>query len=126
MAVDSSPDRRFIIGTALWGEHSGLYQYSLADQKCTPLKPGITTFLAMYSRDGKSFLYSLASHGQTVIYRQPWRNGNPIGSPIPALKLPFALREDYNGNAFAISSDLSSLVYARPGGHDDLYLLSQK
>jgi hypothetical protein len=80
----------------------------------------------MFGRDGKSFLYSLASHGETVIYRQPWRNGTPIGSPVPALKLPFALREDYNGNAFNVSSDLSSVVYARPAGHDDLYLLSQK
>jgi Tol biopolymer transport system component len=124
--VDFSPDRKFIIGTVLWGENPGLYQYSLADKKCTTLKSGITTYLAMYSNDGKSFLYSLASHGQTTIFRQPWRNGTPVGPPIPALKLPFALREDYNGNAFIVSRDLSSLVYARPGGHDDLYLLSQK
>jgi hypothetical protein len=42
------------------------------------------------------------------------------------LKVPVALREDYNGNAFNVSSDLSSVVYARPNGHDDLYLLSEK
>jgi serine/threonine protein kinase len=126
MAVDSSPDHKFIISTMLWGENSGLYQYSIADKKCTTLKSGITTFVAMYSDDGKSYLYSLASHGQTTIFRQPWRNGTPIGSPVPALKLPFALREDYNGNAFTVSPDLSSLIYARPAGHDDLYLLSQK
>jgi hypothetical protein len=58
--------------------------------------------------------------GETVIYRQLWHNGTPIGSPVPALKVLFALREDYNGNAFIVSSDLSS------AGHDDLYLLSQK
>jgi hypothetical protein len=80
----------------------------------------------MYSGDGKSFLYSLASHGETTIFRQPWHNGTPIGAPVPALKLPFALREDYGGNAFMVSRDLSSIVYARPGGHDDLYFLSQK
>ena len=126
MPVDSSPDHRFIIGTVLWGENPGLFQYSIADKKCTTLKSGITTFLAMYSPDGKSYLYSLASHGETTIFRQPWRNGTPIGSPVPALKLPFALREDYDGNAFAVSRDLSSLVYARPAAHDDLYFLSQK
>jgi serine/threonine protein kinase len=126
MAVDSSPDHRFIIGTVLWGENPGLFQYSIADKKCTTLKSGITTFLAMYSPEGKSYLYSLASHGETTIFRQPWRNGTPIGSPVPALKLPFALREDYDGNAFAVSRDLSSLVYARPAAHDDLYFLSQK
>jgi Tol biopolymer transport system component len=126
MPVDISPDQKFILGTLIWSDAAGIYQYSLADKKCTELKSGIATFILMFGRDGKSFLYSLASHGETVIYRQPWRNGTPIGSPVPALKLPFALREDYNGNAFNVSSDLSSVVYARPAGHDDLYLLSQK
>jgi hypothetical protein len=126
MAVDLSPDRKFIISTSLWGDSPGLYQYSIAEKKCTTLKSGISTFLAMYSDDGKSYLYSLASHGQTTIFRQPWPNGTPIGPPVPALKLPFALREDYGGNAFTVSRDLSSLVYARPAAHDDLYLLTQK
>jgi serine/threonine protein kinase len=126
MAVDLSPDQKFIISSVIWGENSGLFQYSLADKKCTTLKSGIATYLAMYSGDGKSFLYSLASHGETTIFRQPWHNGTPIGAPVPALKLPFALREDYGGNAFMVSRDLSSIVYARPGGHDDLYFLSQK
>ena len=80
----------------------------------------------MYSADGKSYLYSLAAHGQTTIFRQPWHDGTPVGAPVPALRLPFALREDYEGNAFAVSSDLSSLIYARPAAHDDLYLLTQK
>ena len=126
MAVDFSPDRQFIIASSIWGENSGLFQYSFADKKCTTLKSGITTYLAMYAHDGKSYLYSLASHGETTIFRQPWRNGTPIGSPVPALKLPFVLREDYNGNAFIVSRDLTSIVFARPGGHDDLYFLSQK
>ena len=125
-AVDLSPDHKFIIGTSLWSEHPGIYQYSLADKKCTTLKSGITTYIAYFAEDGKSFFYSLASNGQTTIYRQPWRNGTPIGPPVPALKLPFALREDYMGNAFIVSRDLSTIVYARPSGHDDLYLLSQK
>ena len=126
MAVDSSPDNKFIITSSLWGDNPGLYQYSVADKKCTTLKSGIASFMALYSPDGKSFLYALASHGETTIFRQPWRNGTPVGSPVPALKLPFSLREDYGGNAFAVSPDLSSVVYARPGGYDDLYFLSQK
>ena len=126
MATDVSPDRKFFIATSLWGEHPGIYQYSVADKKCMPLKLGIATFLAMYADDGKSFLYSLASRGETTIYRQPWRNGSAIGPPVSALKLPFSLREDYSGNAFAVSRDLSTIVYARPGGRADLYLLSQK
>jgi serine/threonine protein kinase len=126
MAVDISPDQQFLIASTIWGENSGIFQYSFASKQCTTLKSGIATYLAMYSHDGKSYLYSLASHGETTIFRQPWHNGTPIGSPVPALKLPFVLREDYNGNAFMVSRDLTSIVYARPGGHDDLYFLSQK
>jgi serine/threonine protein kinase len=126
MAVDLSPDHKFLIGTAIWGDNPGIYQYSLADKKCTTLKPGITTYLTMFAKDGKSFYYSLASHGETTIWRQPWRDGALAGSPVPALKLPFALREDYGGNAYSVAPDLSSVVFARPGGYDDLYFLSQK
>jgi Tol biopolymer transport system component len=89
VAVDISPDRKFLIGTVLWGDNPGIYQYSLADKKCTKLKSGITTYLTMFAKDGKSFLYSLASHGETTIWRQPWQNGEVIGAPIPAFKLPY-------------------------------------
>jgi hypothetical protein len=58
--------------------------------------------------------------------RQPWQKGSMIGPAAPAIKMPFAMREDYGGNAFTVSSDLSSVVYARPSGHDDLYFLSTK
>ena len=125
-AVDISPDRRFLIGTVLWGDSPGIYQYSLADKKCKKLESGITTYLAMFAKDGKSFLYALAAHGETTIWRQPWSDGEAIGAPVPALKLPFALREDYGGNAYSLAPDLSSVVFARPGGYDDLYFISQK
>ena len=124
-AVDISPDHQFFIDTVLWGDNPGLYQYSVADKKCTVLESGITTYLAMFAKDGKSYLYSLASHGETVIWRQPWHNGVAVGSPVPALKLPFSLREDYGGNAYSVAPDLSSVIFARPGGYDDLYLLSK-
>ena len=124
MAVDMSHDRKFLIGTTLWGENPGIYQYSLVDKKCTELKPGITTYLTMFAKDGKSFLYSLAAHGETTIWRQPWRNGVAVGAAVPALKLPFALREDYGGNAYSVAPDLSAVAFARPGGYDDLYLFS--
>src|ERR1700722_2858049 len=126
MAVDLSPDQKFIISTEIWTELSGVSQYSLEDKKCTILKPGIATYLAMYANDGKSFYYSVAANGQTIVFRQPWHNGMPVGAAVPALKLPFALREDYNGNAFVVSPDLSSVVYARPGAHQDLFLLAQQ
>ena len=89
--------------------------------------PGVVTFNATFARDGKSFLYAVASRGEVTIYRQPWRDGKLIGAPQVALKVPFAFPLDYaNGNAYDFSRDLSTIVYARPGGHADLYLLSQK
>ncbi|MGB7129536.1 MAG: WD40 repeat domain-containing serine/threonine protein kinase, partial [Candidatus Sulfotelmatobacter sp.] len=101
MAVDLSPDHKFLIGTVLWGDNPGIYQFSLVDKQCLKLKPGITTYLTMFAQDGKSFFYSLASHGQTTIWRQPWRSGRTVGAPVPALNLPFAMREDYSGNAYS-------------------------
>ena len=60
------------------------------------------------------------------IYRQLWKDGSLVGTPQLTLKLPFAFPLDYHGNAYDISRDLSTIVHARPGGHADLYVLSQK
>jgi hypothetical protein len=47
--------------------------------------------------------------------------------PQVALKVPFAFPVLYAGeHAYDFSRDLSTIVYARPGGHADLYLLNQK
>jgi hypothetical protein len=54
------------------------------------------------------------------------KDGVLVGPPKAVLNFPFALREDYGGNAYDITNDLSTIVYARPGGHDDLYFLSLK
>ena len=92
-----------------------------------PLLPGVGTFDVTFARDGKSFLYAVASVEQVTIYRQPWSDGKIIGNPQVALKIPFAFPLQYRGgNAYDFSRDLSTVVYARPGGHADLYLLSQK
>ena len=49
-----------------------------------------------------------------------------VGTPKVALMVPFTFPLTYTGNAYDFSRDLSTIVYARPGGHADLYLLSQK
>jgi hypothetical protein len=61
-----------------------------------------------------------------TIYRQNWQPGKLAGQPQVALKLPFAFPLVSGGNAYDFARDLSTVVYARPGGHADLYLLSQK
>ncbi len=124
-ALDVSQDGNYVIGPVLWGSETGIHQYSLRDKQCTALKPGLASYFALYGRDGKSFLFENTIHGQTGIFRQPWRNGQATGEPQRVLTFPFAIREDFAGNASNISEDLSVMVYARPNGHDDLYLLSQ-
>ena len=85
----------------------------------------LSAFQAQYA--SKSFLYAVASRGEVTIYRQPWTDGNLIGASQVALKVPFTFPLAYQiGNAYDFSRDLCTIVYARPGGHADLYLLSQK
>jgi hypothetical protein len=98
----------------------------MSDRKCISLIPGVVTFDVVFARDGKSLLYAVGSRGEATIYRQPWKDGKTIGAPQVALKVPFAFPVVYAGNAYDFSRDLSTIVYARPGGHADLYLLSQK
>ena len=120
--TDVSPDRKFILGVQLWGNDPGIYEYSIADKKCVLLK-NLPTYVARFAPDGKSFIFIVAAHGETTVFRQPWLNGSLAGAAKPVLKFPFAIREDYQGNAYDISQDLSRIVYVRPNGRDDLYFL---
>ena len=123
----ADPGGQYLLGAVQTGEKTGIYEVSISDRKCLPLLPGRATFTATFARDGKSFLYSVASRGEVTIYRQSWKDGKIIGAPQVALKVPFAFPQDYaGGNAYDFSADLSTIVYARPGGHQDLYLLSPK
>ena len=124
---DADPGGKYLLGSVLFGEKIGIYEVSISEKKCIPLLPGVITFGATFAPDGKSFLYAVASRGEVTIYRQPWGDGKLIGAPKVALKVPFAFPlRYYSGNAYDFSRDLSTIVYARPGGQADLYLLSQK
>jgi hypothetical protein len=126
LVTDIDPGGQYLLGFLPSGEKTGIYEVSISGRKCIPLVPGASTFGATFTRDGKSFLYAVASHGEVTIFRQPWRDGKTIGAPQVALKVPFAFPLFYHGGAYDFSRDLSTIVYARPGGHADLYLLSQK
>jgi hypothetical protein len=127
VVTDADPSGQYLLGAVPLGEKTGIYEVSISDMKCTLLLPGVETSVVTIAPDGKSFLYAVASRGEVTIYRQPWRDGKTIGAPQVELKVPFAfpLVVD-NANAYDFSRDLSTIVYARPGGHADLYLLSQK
>ncbi len=127
LVIDVDPSGKYLLGVIQTGEKVGIYEVSISERKCIVLLPGTVTSNPTFARDGKSFFYSITSRGEVTIYRQAWKDGKSIGSPQVALKVPFALPLTYaNGNADDFSRDLSTVVYARPGGHADLYLLSQK
>ena len=122
---DASPTGGYLLGVIPAGKEVGIYEISIAGRQLVPLLPGVETLMVRFARDGKSFLYPLASRSEVTFYRQAWRDGQLIGKPQVVLKLPFAFHEFYQGNAYDFSRDLSTIVYARPGGQADLYLLSE-
>jgi serine/threonine protein kinase len=117
---------QYLLGFEPSGDRTGIYEVSMSDGKCVSLLPGVVTFDVVFARDGKSFLYAVGSRVEATIYRQSWKDGKTIGAPQVAMKVPFAFPLNYAGNAYDFSRDLSTIVYARPGGHADLYLLNQK
>ena len=123
---DVSPDGQFLMSLIDSGDKVGIYQYSLSERKCNLLLPGVATFGLLFDRNGKSFLYAVPSRIDVTIYRQNWQTGKLLGQPQVALKLPFAFPLLFGGNAYDFARDLSTVVYARPSGHADLYLLSRK
>jgi serine/threonine protein kinase len=125
-AMDSSLDGKYLLTPMMYGDHTGIFELSIADRKCTPLVPNVVTFLPRFGSDGKSVLYTLSTRGEVTLYRLPWADGSVTGSPQVILKLPFAFAQRFGGNAYDIARDLSKIVYARPGGQFDVYLLSQK
>jgi len=123
-SIDVSPDGNYLLAFNARGDKVGIYEISVRDKKCIPLLPGVVTYALWFAPDYKSFTYGVAEPGGMVFYRQKWHDGQLIGKPEVALKLPFSFRLYYYGNAFDFSRDLSSIIYSRPGGEADFYLLS--
>ena len=127
-AYDIDPHGKYLLALFQFGEQAGVSEVPISERKCIPLLPGVTSG-AILALDGKSLLYPVAVHGEAAaaINRQPWKDGKVIGIPQVALKLPFTFPLLYGwGWTYDFSRDLSTIVYVRPGGHADLYLLSQK
>jgi serine/threonine protein kinase len=123
---DASPDGKYLLTTIARGDKVGIFDVSLADNKCVPVITDVETFFARFSDDGKSVLYSVSSRGKVVLYQLPWLDGKAVGKPQPVFKLPFAFPQFFSGNAYDFTRDGSKVVYVRPGGQFDLYRLSQK
>jgi len=124
-SVDATPDGKYLLSFNGRGDKVGIYEISILDKKCTPLLPGVVTYGLWFAPNFKSFVYGVAEPSGVVFYRQKWQDGQLVGKPEVALRLPFSFRLYYQGNAFDYSRDLSSIIYSRPGGEADFYLLSQ-
>jgi Tol biopolymer transport system component/predicted Ser/Thr protein kinase len=123
---DVPSDGKYLVSLIPGGNRIGIYSFSLADRSCARLVPGVVTFGLNFEKDEKSFLYALPGKKDVTFYRQKWAAGKVVGEPQVALKLPFAFSLVAGGNAYDFSRDLVSVVYARPSGHADLYLLTQQ
>ena len=123
---DASIDGKYLIAFSTRGADSGIYGLSIADNKCTKLVPDVASFGVIFAPDQKSFLYAVATRSSVTIYRQAWHDGKVTGQPQVAFKVPFGFSIYSDGNAYDFSRDLSTIVYARPGGQQDLYLLSPR
>jgi hypothetical protein len=122
--MEATPDGKYLLGIILNGKDVGIYELSLADNKRIALLPGVETFMVRMSADKKAFLYSVAGRGEISFYRQEWKDGQLIGQPKLAMRLPLQFPLQYFGNAYDFSPDLSKIVYAKPGGQADFYLMS--
>jgi Tol biopolymer transport system component len=125
IVFDVAPDGKYLLSWSS-GEKLGIHAVSIAERSCTMLVPGASTFGINGDKDGRSFSYAIPGRKDVTIYRQKWENGKAVGQPQVALTLPFAFPLTSGGNAYDSSRDLTTVVYARPGGHADLYLLSEK
>lgn len=123
-AMEATPDGKYLLGVVLAGKDTGIYEVSLQDRKRISLLPGVDTFMVRMASDRKAFLYSVSGRGEIMVYRQEWADGKTIGEPKVALRVPFAFPINFFGNAYDFSSDLSTVVYAKPGGQADLFLLA--
>ena len=126
MAFDVSPDGKYLLSWQSNPEKRRIYALSVAEGSCAMLVPEVRTFGINGEKDGKSFLYAVPGKSDVTIYRQKWENGKAAGQPAVAMTLPFAFPLTTGGNAYDFSRDLTTVVYARPGGHADLYLMSEK
>ena len=104
MLTDADPSGQYLLSVVESGEKSGIYEVSISDRKCISLLPDVVTFSATFARDGKSFMYAVASRGEVRIYRQKWNVGKLNGSPQVALKVPFAFPLVFGGNAYDFSA----------------------
>jgi serine/threonine protein kinase/Tol biopolymer transport system component len=124
--MDESSDGKYLLMSSLRGDEVGIFELRISDKKCTVLVPGTMSFIPRFSHDGKYIVYTVSSRGEVSLYRLPWSNGQVTGAAQLVTKLPFAFSQYFGGNAYDVARDLSKIVYTRPSGQFDVYLLSHE
>jgi hypothetical protein len=107
----------------LFGPDIGIYEVALAENRLVPLLKGTATFGTKFTPDGKALVYPVAGRDEILFYRQGWQDGQLVGTSRVALRLPFVFPFGYKGISFDFAPDLSTIVYARPVGQADLYVM---
>ena len=126
LVIDVSPDGKYLLQTSISGDRVGIFALRIADKECIPIVPNVVSFVPRFSSDGKSILFTESERGEVIVNRVGWSDGKAVGKSQVVAKLPFAFAQSGNGNVYDIARDLSRIVYVRPSGQFDLYLLSQK
>jgi hypothetical protein len=123
---DVSPDGKYILCNISNGEGIGIYQFQLPEKKRTLLLPGVETYLTNMSTAGDAIQYPVAGLDQVTIFSAPWSDGKITRDPQPVFTSPINFPLTYYGNAYDISRDLSTLIYAKRGGQSDIFLLTSE
>ena len=127
--MDADPSGRYLLGVV----ELGTKDRSL--RGVPRVRPEMCRAASRHSNVRRLLLLTMASLSCTQLFpvgKSPFTvrlgsNGKVIGTPQVALKIPFTFPSIYlGGNAYDFSRDLSTIVYARPSRHFNLYLLSQK
>jgi serine/threonine protein kinase len=121
---DASPDGKYLFGNVLRGVEVGIYQLSLSDNKPALLIPDVNTFMTRFRTEDNKIIYAVPGTKTIDLFQATWQNGRLTGQPTVAMQLPIRFPLTYFGNAYDVSRDLSTVVYARPAGQSELFLLS--
>jgi serine/threonine protein kinase len=124
--IDVSADGKYLLTSSINEEPVGIYAVRVVDKECTPIISNVVSFVPRFSTDGKSILYTVSERGEVIVNRVAWSDGKTVGKSQTVAKLPFAFAQNTGGNAYDVARDFSKIVYVRPNGQFDLYLLSQK
>lgn len=124
--IDVSPDGKYLLTSTIDRDPTGIFALRIADKTCIPVVTNVLSFVPRFSTDGRSIVYTTSARGEVSVNRVGWSDGKPVGKSQAVAKLPFAFAQSSGGNGYDVARDLWKIVYVRPSGQFDLYVLSQK